>query len=276
LVEGNIIIINLGNLDNNMLGLFNLSIYKALQSNLSNENSSSVTIFIDEAQKVLHPDYLPDVDVCRESKFEYIFATQDELLLNSTIGSENTQMLSRNIVEQYSFATNDFDSETSQLETFECKNLMTNRNSFTKAMFFSKEELFDVEYEYQANKEIRNLIDVDQIEELRVEGRFILVNSPLLYDRNEINIKTEDNKIYTIRLQNFDDDILNKYYPKINNKEELRSLSSVADLINNKSSSQENEIPLEERIQSLEILYKKTVEELNSLERKHELMGTSA
>lgn len=271
--QGSIIIVNLANLDNNILGLFNLSIYKALQNNLNNDNSCDVSIFIDEAQKVLHPDYLPDVDVCRESRFEYIFATQDELLLNSTIGAENTQMLLRNIVEQYSFATNDLDSETSQLQKFEYRNLITNKNSFAKTIFFSKEELFEVEYEYQANKNIKCLIDPVQLEDLRIEDEFILINSPLLYDRNEINIKTKNNGIYTLKLQNFENNILEKHYPKEEDSEELTSLSELGNILNKKNSSSENDgISLEERVKNLEIVYKKIEEDLKSLERKHELI----
>ena len=79
---GKIVIIDVSSFNENILNIINLAIYTRLQ-NAFCETMKPVSIIIDEAQKVLNNDYLPQTDVCREAKFEYLFATQDPVLLIS-------------------------------------------------------------------------------------------------------------------------------------------------------------------------------------------------
>ena len=100
---------------------------------------------LDEAQKVLNKDYLPQVDICRESKFEYIFATQDEILLQNKLGQNKFEELYTNIASKYSFATNSNEIKNK----FEYIDLNTNKKAIAIPMFFDNEDLIKVEHEFQ-------------------------------------------------------------------------------------------------------------------------------
>ncbi len=213
--EGKIVVVNLRGLDDTILGILNLSIYRALQKNLNKKHNHPVSIFIDEAQKVLHPNYLPDVDVCRESEFEYIFATQDRLLLDTTLGPMRTESLLRNIVVQYSFATNDPVNNTEGLKQFEYRNLLTHKNRFSDPIFFESEELFNIEHKYQVHHDITRFVDFRDIKEKKIDEKFILLNSPELVDKNEIYIKTEKSDFFVASMGNIDTSILDIYFHQI-------------------------------------------------------------
>ena len=111
----------------------------------SHEDMKPVSIFIDEAQKVLNKDYLPQVDICRESKFEYIFATQDEILLQNKLGQNKFEELYTNIASKYNFATNSNEIKNK----FEYIDLNTNKKAIAIPMFFDNEDLIKVEHEFQ-------------------------------------------------------------------------------------------------------------------------------
>ncbi len=74
LLSGKIIIINVNGFNTQMLNFLNLSIYNRLIMQIAIKTKrEAVSIFIDEAQKVINYKSLPDVDVCRENRFEFIF-----------------------------------------------------------------------------------------------------------------------------------------------------------------------------------------------------------
>ena len=76
--------------------------------------------------KVLNNDYLPQTDVCREAKFEYLFATQDPVLLINKLGQNNFDELYSNLVSKYSLVTNTY----SDLAEFEYINLSNERKAY--------------------------------------------------------------------------------------------------------------------------------------------------
>ena len=141
---GKIVIIDVSTLNENSMNKLNLAIYSKLQKGLY-EDMKPVSIFIDEAQKVLNKDYLPQVDICRESKFEYIFATQDEILLQNKLGQNKFEELYTNIASKYSFATNSNEIKNK----FEYIDLNTNKKAIAIPMFFDNEDLIKVEHEFQ-------------------------------------------------------------------------------------------------------------------------------
>lgn len=276
--NGKTIIIDLSSIDESLLGLLNLSIYQSLQKNNDIANSSPVTIFIDEAQKVLHPNYLPDVDICRESKFEYIFATQDKLLLDSSIGQREADKLLSNIVEQYSFATN-----KNRLEKFEYENLVDVTTKFSEGLFFKSEELFDVEYTYQTLLNILSMVDVNELP--TGVNEFILVNSSSLYDKGEVYIKTKKDKLHIMEIINYDESLLDDFFKKDKlQKREYRENLNLATkemkikdyLCDDKKDSKDKTISDKERIGNLEILYYKSQREIKSLENKCSSAATAA
>lgn len=156
--SGKTVIINVNNLSENIVNVINTMVYNDLQFMTYDENKP-VTIFMDEAHKILHSNYLPQVDVCRESKFEYIFSTQDEVLVSNKVGEQKKEEMLSNIVEQYSYRTN-YNSQSSNLEPFEYINLRNNRKAFAIPIFIDHEQLLSVEHTYQKNNKILKMADV--------------------------------------------------------------------------------------------------------------------
>ena len=200
--KGKIVIIDVSALNENSMNILNLAIYSKLQRGLYSV-MKPVTIFVDEAQKILHKDYLPQVDVCRESRFEYIFATQDEILLKNKLGSNKFEELYVNIVSKYSFETN----SNNLNNKFEYIDLNTNRKSIANPMFIDKKDLIKVEHEFQ-------------------KSTLVLSHSDYLSSKNEIYILKYDETLiedYKVIIQTIDDHIIEcKYIYHPNKKAFMR------------------------------------------------------
>ncbi len=218
-----IVIINVSNMNSLIASFLNMTIYKGLQNDILNNNLTNVTIFIDEAQKVLKPEYLPDVDLCRESCFEYILSTQDKLLLDSKIGIHKTEELLRNIVKQYSFSSNDPVNGTSELNSYEYKDLITNKTKKAEKVYLTDDEIFESEYQYQADKEIQNSVDIN------CTDKFILKYSPSLFEEKKVFILFKNGDYIIVDYFNNNNMQLNKYnnFTKYNkpDKSDLRKYS---------------------------------------------------
>jgi len=147
-----------------------------------------VSIFIDEAQKVLNKSYLPEVDVCRESRFEFIFATQDDILLINKLGELKFNELFSNIEEQYSFKTNRND----ELEQHEVLNLLNKRKLHTKPLFFSKEELIKTEYRYLEGYNLLKYSDFFSLEP------YMFKFDEILFEDYKLIVETIDGRIIEV------------------------------------------------------------------------------
>ncbi len=180
--DGKIVIIDVSNLTENSLNLINLGIYSSLQR-VNEKNLKPVSIIIDEAQKILHKDYLPETDVCRESRFEYIFATQSEVLLKNKLSSDKFDELISNIATRCSFATNTNDLEEIH-EYIDDKN----RTYFAEPLFINQKDLFEVEVKYQKEKEVFSFIEEDK------NSCFYLKLDAKLFEQNRVYKVFEDGK----------------------------------------------------------------------------------
>ena len=98
LIENKIVIIKSDNIGKSATQIINARLFAALKKRAGNTKAQGVSIFIDEAHKIITPKTLPEVSVCRECRFEYIMATQDELLLRRSIGVLEIEEMLVNIV----------------------------------------------------------------------------------------------------------------------------------------------------------------------------------
>jgi len=171
--RGEIVIINVQNMTNDILTMINTSIYEQLTIRTSLGYSPPITIFIDECHRVLSKNSLPDVDVCRENNFEFIMATQDILLLESAIGQMTAYMLLRNVTSQFTFKTT-----LDDLDEFAYKDLINDRCHISKPNFLSKKELLEIEYKYQKLKDICDIVDIT------TDSRYIVQYSPIHEEKN--------------------------------------------------------------------------------------------
>lgn len=206
--DGKIIIIDVSNLTDNCLNLINLGIYSSLQR-VNEKNLKPVSIVIDEAQKILHKDYLPQTDVCRESRFEYIFSTQSDVLLRNKLTSDKYDELFENIITRCSFATNTNDLE----ETHEYIDSYF-RSYFTTPIFINDEDLFNIEIIYQKNIELYDCIDED------INDNFYLKFDAKLFEENKVYKVLENAKKVEV-----------DFYEKMDNSSTLEDEKNIDELV---------------------------------------------
>jgi type IV secretory pathway TraG/TraD family ATPase VirD4 len=185
--RGEIVIINVQNITNDILTLINTSIYEQLTIRTSLGYSPAITIFIDECHRVLSKNSLPDVDVCRENNFEFIMATQDILLLESVIGQMTAYMLLRNVTSQFTFKTT-----LDDLDKFEYKDLISDRCSVSTPIYLSKKELLEVEYKYQKLKYICDVVDIE------TDSRYVVQYSPIYEEKNCVLVNYIDKDVIKV------------------------------------------------------------------------------
>jgi len=94
--EGKIVVVNTNSIPENILAALNSSIFMQLTKR-AQLDENPISIFIDEAQKVVSPNFELPVDVLRECKVELFLAFQNEELMITKLESE---------IKHYSFLKN--------------------------------------------------------------------------------------------------------------------------------------------------------------------------
>ncbi|RAX58193.1 hypothetical protein CCZ01_03720 [Helicobacter monodelphidis] len=194
--EKKIIIIYADTLGDNISRLLNERIFKFLiRRTIFLKEIQPVSIFIDEAHKILTPNTLPEVSLCRENCFEYIMSVQDRILLENTLGVDKVNEMMVNIAHQVSFK-NDNISACVNLETFHYKTLGNySRSGKAKPIFFKKDQMRQVVVEYQ-----RNLCVFDRFSDRAQEEGYLVHDVEKMGDSIAIYIDrdggAEEIKIY--------------------------------------------------------------------------------
>ena len=235
LLDGKIVIIDVSGFNNQMLNFLNLSIYNRLIRQTSIKAvKSPITIFVDEAQKVIDNKSIPDTDICRENNFEFIIATQDKLLLEKQLGTQYTEILLRNMTSQYSFKTTtslqDTAVDTKVINKFEYINILENKKFVANPIFIDDNKLFDVEYRYQKSINAFSYANVD------TKKRYILKYLPEIYEEYKALIYFKTTKEIKIVDAFFDTSELDKLIDEFNienqkNKSEKIDLSRMENML---------------------------------------------
>jgi hypothetical protein len=191
LQEGKIIIINVRVIPDVILELILEQIFEQMiDLNLqSEEDKKPISVFIDEAQRLINKD-IP-LDVLRSSKVDVLMAVQSEIQLISKFGSrEDWQQISVNIAQKFAFKSAYFGGdhllsfyvETALLETFEYAKEHDPKKFRAIPLFLNKEDFNSVEHDYQHNS--LKLKDIQQDEILfydvvhfENEREIILINT---------------------------------------------------------------------------------------------------
>ena len=210
---GKIVIMDVSSLSENILDAMNTAIYTRLQKAVY-EQMAPVTIVIDEAQKVLSYEYLPQTDVCRESKFEYIFATQDQVLLINKLGHNKFEELYTNLIEKYSFSANN----TDELENFEYVNLNNNRKYFAEPLFIDKKELIKVEHKFLEMHNILEMIDYKNKKE------FMIYHDAKLLEDYKVMVETIDEEFIEVDYLASETALNDDYLNNIKEQSDLEAL----------------------------------------------------
>ncbi|MEA3642490.1 MAG: TraM recognition domain-containing protein, partial [Lamprobacter sp.] len=118
--KGKIVIIHTDGIPANILAILTSTLLESLALEIGKDTFSNlhpVSVFIDEAQRVVSPNLDLGVDVLREAKVELFLSFQNINLLISTLGENETMALLKNLTSVFRFSN--LESGSSKLQTFE-------------------------------------------------------------------------------------------------------------------------------------------------------------
>lgn len=189
--EGKIVVVNSQGLKDSAVELMLNSTLSNMAQRIANEEKVPVSIFIDEAQRVLNPSTDLHADVLREARVELILAFQNEDVLKSSLGSDSrykelvgnltNQYFFKNSVRQYASGE---DKDFSKLKKFE----YYHDGKIYKAspIFIDENDLLKAELSYQKELGIgSSFTNVD------LGDNEILVYNEQLFKRRSLLIKQD-------------------------------------------------------------------------------------
>lgn len=157
LKRGKIVIINTSLLTNQMINALNQSIVLNLSKRAKQHDKKPVSIFIDEANRVVDKNTELATDILREAKVELILAIQNESQMIYKMGMDRYKELKGNLTEQIIFRNNDenhilkTDKDVERLDTHTYLSGELKEIKATQPIFFGEDELLSAEFEYQKN-----------------------------------------------------------------------------------------------------------------------------
>ncbi|MCT7529572.1 type IV secretory system conjugative DNA transfer family protein [Aliarcobacter cryaerophilus] len=228
-----IVVINTQELSEEILSNYSYSIFKELQKRVTKNKVCDVSIFIDEAQRVVSKYFDLPIDVLREAKVELFLSYQNEDLMIEKLGVSKYQSLYKNIAHRYLFKNNEIG--LSNLKTFEYKDLSKNnihKIRLSKPIFVDDLELFDVEKEYQDNLKLHSKYGIK--EEYK---NSILLSDLSQFEKYQLILKDKDNNNFIVNIEKgIDKDRYYKLFEKVCLAKE--GLDSVSTKYNEKKTNQ--------------------------------------
>ncbi|HHY1437562.1 TPA: hypothetical protein ACV1MF_001525 [Campylobacter jejuni] len=154
LENGNIFIIHCDSFGEEISNLLHDVLFRFIKEKAFIEKYPT-TFFIDEAQKIINKNNIPEVSVCREFQCEYILATQNDFLLKDILGVDKFYSISENISYQISFRNSKSEDHES-LKDFEYKFVKDSKfynenkkiSRVEQPYFFKDKELYEAQMKY--------------------------------------------------------------------------------------------------------------------------------
>jgi len=193
-----IVVINTKELHSTILSAFVNSLFNELSKRTVQVNIAPISIFIDEAQRVMNESTDIHIDVFREAKVELFLATQNSQLMIESIGENKFSALLQNLTELYLFKNilNFKEFQTDKLKVFEYYSNDKNDINSAKALFLDPNELFQAQREYFILNDTYHLLNIEE----HSEKGIILFNSHL-FSKGQIQIQYEDGVIEIIKMK---------------------------------------------------------------------------
>jgi len=234
LQNNKIVIINVRVIPDQILELLLEQLFNQLiDLNLkSKESRYPVSIFIDEAQRLINKD-IP-LDVLRSSKVDVLLAVQSELQLISKFGSvEDWQQISINLAQKFAFRSSligqsqlsSFYPNTAEFKTFEFTKEYDNKIYKAIPEFIDTKELENTEYKYQ--HDILKLKDIENDEYLIYDVQHFEKEREVVVT----NVKTKKIR-YKKLFSKYQDNLIQEYITK-NIYTSLDTLESLINDIDN-------------------------------------------
>ena len=160
-----IIIINAQMFSEDVLASFSSSLFKEFAKRTVKKNLQPISIFVDEAQRVVSKNFDLPVDVFREAKVEFFLSFQNSELMISALGENKFEALLQNLSDRFIYKNVGYFKEldTSQLECFEYVHDGKKDAKIQQAtpLFLEDDDTFKVELEYQKRLELHSMFDLD-------------------------------------------------------------------------------------------------------------------
>lgn len=189
--EGKIVVVNTNSIPENILAALNSSIFMQLTKR-AQLDENPISIFIDEAQKVVSPNFELPVDVLRECKVELFLAFQNEELMITKLESEiKHYSFLKNLSKTFRFKNSkDTITQVESLEKFQFieADKVNKIHKVEFPFFIKKEEAFEAELEYQSNTGIKE----DYFISKNINEDYIYTYDDALVNDGQIIIKTKD------------------------------------------------------------------------------------
>ena len=195
--DGKVIIVNAQELSDTVIAALTSSILQELCKRIQQKEIRGVSVFIDEAQKVLNKDFNLNESVLRESRIELFLAFQNHQLMINKLGKDKFYALIQNLSSSYHFANSlDFQEfETSKLETFEYYHKDSETKYLAQPMFLDADEVFESVLKYcHINKLYEKLNIASQHRDKVIQF------NPYLYKEKAIELKDKDGEITIVKL----------------------------------------------------------------------------
>ena len=159
--NGKIIVINTQALSDAAVESLSNAILHELTQRTRSVNLNPISIFMDEAQRILSKATDLPIDVLREAKVDVFLSTQNSALLKDKLKSEKFDALMGNLTNKFYFkSSTDEELETScMLNMFESFEYISSEDSYTslhtsKPLYIDLKQKINIEYKYQKKYDI--------------------------------------------------------------------------------------------------------------------------
>lgn len=236
--KGKIIVINTNSFSDQIISALNSSIFFELSKN-SLKIASPISIFIDEAQKVVSEDFNLPVDILRECKVEVFLAFQNEELMIEKLGVNKFNSLLNNLKRRYIFKNPTIYKnieELSKLGMYEYYDDMLvdfKIYKIDKPILINKDDFFKVELKYQNLKKIKEKYSYKSENQ-----NHILVYDDSLMEEGILILRDENNEDYLVNV--YKKENFNRVYAKFINTLNDRNSKKLPLIFENTSESSGN------------------------------------
>ena len=189
---GGVVVIDLQELTDAQVAYFTHALFGRFHGRFQCPDAAPVSIFIDEAQRVLVPGMDLPLDTMREARVDLFLAFQNAQVLQEKIGRDAFFALFGNLTSKILFASDlPFDGvDTSGLEPFEYVRREDDYRTVRRAdpLFVGAKEAFDAEWRYQKAHGVRGMYRLELARPMR--RKYIYLYEPRLFQEGLLTLQT--------------------------------------------------------------------------------------
>ena len=194
LEEGGIVVIDTREIPDTVLAHFTATLFERMKVRFVKESVTPISVFLDEAQKILLPETEIPVDTLREAKVEVFMAFQNDALIRKKIGDDAYASLHTNLTKKivYRSDTSFGGLDTSGLGTFEYLDKSDGYRTVSRAepLFFEDAELFEAELAYQRMAHVQERYMLER----EPEEPFVCIYDAHAFEQGRMLVRTRSRR----------------------------------------------------------------------------------